>query len=50
MPLPPTDAVNYKTEDFSKRVGEITAGKGVDVIIDFIAQVRRRSTFGFRFR
>lgn len=38
MPLPPTDAVNYKTEDFSKRVGEITAGKGVDVIIDFIAQ------------
>ncbi|KAG9018800.1 hypothetical protein FRB90_009451 [Tulasnella sp. 427] len=38
MPLAPTDAVNYKTEDFSKRVGEITSGKGVDVIVDFIAQ------------
>ncbi|KAG8940619.1 hypothetical protein FRC04_005184 [Tulasnella sp. 424] len=38
MPLPPTDTINYKTEDFSSRAREITAGKGVDVIIDFIAQ------------
>ncbi|KAG8905972.1 hypothetical protein FRB99_007906 [Tulasnella sp. 403] len=33
---PPTDTINYKTENFSKRVAEITDGKGVDVIVDFI--------------
>ncbi|KAG8929347.1 hypothetical protein FRC01_004464 [Tulasnella sp. 417] len=38
MPLPPTSTVNYKTEDFSNRVAEITAGKGVDAIVDFIGQ------------
>lgn len=30
------ETINYKTEDFSKRVGEITDGKGVDLILDFI--------------
>lgn len=44
MPLSPTDAVNYKTEDFSKRVAEVTSGNGVDIVIDFIAQVRRTLT------
>lgn len=29
--------INYKTEDFSERIGEITGGTGVNVIIDFIA-------------
>jgi tumor protein p53-inducible protein 3 len=30
-------AIDYKTEAFDKKVQEITSGKGVDVIIDFIA-------------
>ncbi|QHT72136.1 NAD(P)H-quinone oxidoreductase [Rhodocytophaga rosea] len=30
-------AIDYKTESFDKKVQEITSGKGVDVIIDFIA-------------
>jgi tumor protein p53-inducible protein 3 len=30
-------AINYKTEDFSERINEFTEGKGVNVIIDFIA-------------
>jgi tumor protein p53-inducible protein 3 len=30
-------AIDYKTEAFDKKVQEITGGKGVDVIIDFIA-------------
>lgn len=29
--------INYKTEDFSERINEFTNGKGVNVIIDFIA-------------
>lgn len=34
----PTHAVNYKTEDFAERVKTITAGKGVNVVIDFVGQ------------
>lgn len=30
------ETINYNTEDFSKRVVEITDGKGVDLILDFI--------------
>ena len=33
-----THVVNYKTQDFSAEVKKITEGKGVDVIIDFVAQ------------
>lgn len=42
MHMPPTDTINYKTEDFSKRVNEITEGKGVDLIIDFVGKVGGR--------
>ena len=30
------ETINYKTEDFSERVLEMTDGKGVDLILDFI--------------
>lgn len=30
------ETINYKTEDFSERVLELTDGKGVDLILDFI--------------
>ena len=33
-----THVVNYKTQDFSAEVKKITEGKGVDIIIDFVAQ------------
>lgn len=39
MPLPPTETINYRTEDFSKRVAEVTGGHGVDFVIDFIGKV-----------
>ena len=29
-------AINYKTEDFAARIGELTGGKGVDVILDMV--------------
>ncbi len=29
-------AINYKSEDFVQRVGELTAGRGVDVILDMV--------------
>ena len=29
-------AIDYKNEDFAKRVHELTDGKGVDVVIDFV--------------
>lgn len=29
-------AINYRTEDFARRVGELTDGKGVDVILDMV--------------
>jgi NADPH2:quinone reductase len=30
--------INYKTEDFAKRVRELTGGKGVDVVMDAVGQ------------
>lgn len=38
MPNGATHAANYKTEDFSAVVKEVTNNKGVDVIIDFVGQ------------
>jgi len=38
MDRAPTDTINYKSEDFSKRVHEITGGKGVDLVIDFVGK------------
>lgn len=38
MPYSATHGVNYKTQDFSDEVQKITAGKGVDVIIDFVGR------------
>ncbi|KAG8994461.1 hypothetical protein FRB94_013121 [Tulasnella sp. JGI-2019a] len=38
MPYAPTHTVNYKTEDFSEHVKEITSENGVDVIVDFIGK------------
>ena len=38
MPEGATHGVNYKTQDFSVEVQKITAGKGVDVIIDFVGK------------
>jgi len=29
-------AINYKTEDFTARIGELTGGRGVDVILDMV--------------
>lgn len=31
-----TAAINYKTEDFAKRIAELTSGRGVDAILDSI--------------
>ncbi len=33
-----THAVNYRTEDFAKRVREITGGRGVDVVMDSVGK------------
>ena len=33
-----TRAVNYKTEDFEAAAKEVTKGKGVDVLIDFVGK------------
>ncbi|MEX0600713.1 MAG: NAD(P)H-quinone oxidoreductase [Rhodothermales bacterium] len=30
------EAVDYRTEDFAERIHELTGGRGVDVIVDFI--------------
>jgi len=33
-----THAVNYRTQDFASEVKSVTAGHGVDVIVDFVGQ------------
>jgi NADPH:quinone reductase-like Zn-dependent oxidoreductase len=33
-----TKAINYKTQDFSKEIAQLTNGKGVNVVIDFVGQ------------
>ena len=38
MPAGPTHTVNYKTQDFAAVVKEVTAGKGVSVLVDFVGQ------------
>ncbi|PIL35093.1 hypothetical protein GSI_02881 [Ganoderma sinense ZZ0214-1] len=38
LPSGATHAVNYREQDFAEEVKRITGGKGVDVIIDFVAQ------------
>ncbi|KAF5360837.1 hypothetical protein D9756_004962 [Leucocoprinus leucothites] len=38
IPNGPTHAANYKTEDFSAVVKNVTNGKGVNVLIDFVGQ------------
>ena len=38
LPNGPTHAVNYKTEDFSAVVKQITENKGADVVIDFVGR------------
>lgn len=30
------ETINYKKEDFQQKVNELTAGKGVDIILDFV--------------
>ena len=38
LPNGPTHAANYKTEDFSAVVKEVTDNRGADVVIDFVGQ------------
>ena len=38
LPHGPTHAANYKTEDFSAVVKQVTGNKGADVVIDFVGQ------------
>ncbi|KAJ6602229.1 quinone oxidoreductase [Mycena sp. CBHHK59/15] len=38
LPNGATNTANYKTEDFSQVVKQVTQNKGVDVIIDFVGQ------------
>ena len=38
LPNGATHAANYKKEDFSTVVKQVTGGKGVDVVIDFVGQ------------
>ncbi|KAF9046377.1 hypothetical protein BJ165DRAFT_1584572 [Panaeolus papilionaceus] len=38
LPSGPTDAINYRTQDFASVSKEITANKGVDVVIDFVGR------------
>jgi NADPH:quinone reductase-like Zn-dependent oxidoreductase len=38
LPHGPTHAANYKTEDFSAVVKQVTDNKGADVVIDFVGQ------------
>ena len=36
LELGATAAIDYKTEDFAQRIGELTGGSGVDVVLDSI--------------
>jgi NADPH:quinone reductase-like Zn-dependent oxidoreductase len=38
MPNGATHAVNYKTQDFSSVIKDVTNGKGANVVIDFVGQ------------
>ena len=38
LPDGPTHAANYKTEDFSAVVKQVTDNKGANVVIDFVGQ------------
>lgn len=38
MPNSATHVANYKVDDFAAVVKEITGGKGVNVVIDFVGQ------------
>ena len=38
LPNGPTHAANYKTEDFSAVVKQVTNNKGANVVIDFVGQ------------
>lgn len=38
LPNGATHAVNYKTQDFSQIVREVTHGKGANVVIDFVGK------------
>jgi NADPH:quinone reductase-like Zn-dependent oxidoreductase len=38
IPNGATHVANYKTEDFSAVVKDVTSNKGVDVVIDFVGQ------------
>ncbi|KAG6335615.1 hypothetical protein ID866_3472 [Astraeus odoratus] len=38
IPNGATHVANYKSEDFSERVNEVTNGKGVDIVVDFVGR------------
>lgn len=38
IPNGATDVANYKTQDFSTVVKEVTDNKGVDIVVDFVGQ------------
>lgn len=38
IPNGATNTANYKTENFSAVINDVTSGKGVDVIVDFVGK------------